>query len=82
MIKKTFYPNYNEVEDWKILDKKIVHSYGDTELPLEVVCVEIGTLDISYPTVFGSTLERTPIVRWMSRDDYRYFKEMRGVVIF
>lgn len=82
MIKKTFYPNYNEVEDWKILDEKIIHSYSDVELPIEVVCVEIGTLDIFYPTAFGSTLERTPIIRWMPKTEYCYFKEKRGVVIF
>lgn len=82
MINKTFYPNYNEVEKWKILDEKVIYSYSDVELPIEIVCVEIGILDVFSPSVFGNTMERTPIVRWMPKTEYHYFKEKRGVVIF
>ena len=82
MVKKFFDPVYKNVENWTLLDTKTFNFYSEEETPFEAVCVEIGTLTILYPTAFGNTIEKTPIIRWITKVEYEALKRNSGVVIF
>lgn len=83
MTKKVYYdPSFLPVENWKILEEKTFHFLSDEETPFSAVCLEIGTLTTFKPTVFGNTLEKTPIIRWITKTEYEALKKNSGVVIF
>ena len=71
------YNDFLKVEDWKILETMICRYYNEDETPFEVVCVEIGTLNIFKTNINGCHLEKYPIIRWISRSQYEILKKNR-----
>lgn len=83
MTKKIYYdPSFLPIENWKILEEKTFHYYSEEESPFNAVLVEIGTLTTLKPTVFGSTIEKTPITRWITKTEYKALRRNSGIVIF
>lgn len=61
------YPIYRDVENWIIIDEKIIHDFGDLNEEILVVNVLIGTLHLNN--------RRTPITRWMTKSAFHSYKE-------
>lgn len=76
-------PVYRDIHDWAILDERTIHDFSESENPINVVEVLIGTLH--YETVdFNQHYEerRTPIIRWLTRNEYEYLCANEGTVIW
>lgn len=81
MIK--YYPNSWEIENWKILDTKIIHNYDEKETPIEIVNVQIGTLeriDMQFNNNF--TRDDYIITRWITKNEYNHLKQNSGIIIW
>lgn len=74
--------DYLPIEDWKIVDKRTFHFYDENETSLEAICVEIGVMNSFNSTISGTSLVKTPIIRWISEAQYNNLKKNSGVVIF
>ena len=73
---KNFYPIYRDVSDWAILDEKVIHDFTLTERPITIVLVLIGTLHYEEKDFNGMIAQkRTPIMRWMTKKEFRSFNE-------
>lgn len=76
-------PIYRDIHDWAILDERIIHDFSENETPIQIVEVLIGTLH--YESVdFNQHYEerRTPIIRWLTRNEYEYLCANEGTVIW
>ena len=76
-------PVYRDIHDWAILDERVIHDFSENETPIQVVEVLIGTLH--YESVdFNQHYEerRTPIIRWLTRNEYDYLCANEGTVIW
>lgn len=69
-------------EKWKVLDVRYARSFDEYESPFEIVNVQIGDLLVYKTTITGAKIEKLPITRWMTKNQYVRFKENTGVVIF
>lgn len=80
---KNYRPIYRDIKDWAILDECTIHDFSETEKPIQIVELLIGTLH--YETVdFNQRYEerRTPIIRWLTRTEYEYLRANEGTVIW
>ena len=80
---KNYYPIYRDIKDWAILDSITIHDFTETEHPIEVVELLIGTLH--YQSVdFNQHYEekRTPIIRWLTKKQYEYLLNKNSEVIW
>ena len=77
-----YYIDYLNVEDWKILDTKICRFFNDEETPFEAFQVEIGTKTTYSNDVKGKAVDKTAVIRWISRAQYENLKKNSGVIIF
>ena len=80
---KNLRPIYRDIKDWAILDEQIIHDYTESESPISVIEVLIGTLH--YESVdFNQhyTEARTPIIRWITRKQYEYLQQYEGTIIW
>lgn len=76
-------PIYRDIKDWAILDERTVYDFSENENPIGIVEVLIGTLH--YEQVdFNQhyTERRTPIIRWITRNEYDYLRANEGTVIW
>lgn len=74
-------PEYLNVEDWTVLEERIIHDFSDR--PIEVVQVLIGTLHYDSVDFHQHyTSNETPIIRWISRNQYKYLLANAGKVIW
>lgn len=80
---KNHYPIFRDVKDWAILDTQIIHDFSPAENPIEIVLVLIGTLHYESIGLFNKyESHRTPITRWITKEQYDYFLKNEGVVIW
>lgn len=76
-------PVYRDIKDWAILDERTIHDFSDSENSIEVVEVLIGTLHYEYIGINQRYEERrTPIIRWITRNEYDYLRANEGTVIW
>lgn len=80
---KKYRPIYRDVHDWAILEERVIHDFSENETPIQVVEVLIGTLHFD-SIDFNMHYEerRTPIIRWLTRNEYDYLRANEGVVIW
>lgn len=80
---KKYRPIYRDVHDWAILEERIIHDFSENETPIQVVEVLIGTLHFD-SIDFNMHYEerRTPIIRWLTRNEYDYLRANEGTVIW
>lgn len=80
---KKYRPIYRDVHDWAILEERIIHDFSENETPIQVVEVLIGTLHFD-SIDFNMHYEerRTPIIRWLTRNEYDYLRANEGAVIW
>lgn len=69
-------------EKWKVLDVRYARSFDEYESSFEIVNVQIGELWVYKTTITGVKIEKLPITRWITKNEYVRFKENTGVVIF
>lgn len=77
---KNLQPLYRDVQNWVILDSKVIHDFSESENPINVVKVLIGKLlyeDIGISHEYEQF--RTPIIRWMS---LRRYEQLLSQAIF
>lgn len=76
-------PIYRDIKDWAILDERTVYDFSENENPIGVVEVLIGTLHYERLD-FNQHYEerRTPIIRWITRNEYDYLRANEGTVIW
>jgi len=82
-MKKNYRPIYRDIKDWAILDEQIIHDYTKDENPILVVELLIGTLhyeSIDFNQHYVE--ERTPIIRWISWNEYNRLRQNEGTVIW
>ena len=80
---KNYRPIYRDVEDWAVLDTRTIHDFTESENPIEVVEVLIGTLhyeDIDFNQHYHES--RTPIIRWITKKQYSHFLANAKTVIW
>ena len=80
---KNMYPIYRNINDWAILETRIIHNYDECETPIEIVLVLVGTLH--YEGVDFNHLpenKRTPIIRWITRKEYNRLMEYEGEIVW
>ena len=76
-------PVYRDVKDWAILDERTIHDFSDSENSIKVVEVLIGTLHYEYLSINQHYEERrTPIIRWITRNEYDYLRANEGTIIW
>lgn len=81
---ENMHSSFKDVSDWTIISEKIIHDYSENETPIEIVEVEIGTLDIEeldFPHQHYS-IRHMPITRWISRKEYEYLRMNAGTIIW
>lgn len=76
-------PIYRDIKDWAILDERTVYDFSENENPIGIVEVLIGTLHYERLD-FNQHYEerRTPIIRWITRNEYDYLRANEGTVIW
>jgi len=72
---ENFYPVYEKVENWSVIDSRTIHDFTENEHPFEAVNVKIGNL------VYDDN-HTSPITRWITRNEYEYFLNNAGIVIW
>lgn len=72
---ENFYPVYEKVEDWSILDRMTVHDFNENEHTFEAINVQIGNL-------IYDDKHTSPITRWIPRKDYECLLEQSGMVVW
>jgi len=76
-------PIYRDIKDWAILDERTIHDFSTYENPIDIVEVLIGTLHYEVVDFNQHYSEkRTPIIRWITRKQYDYFRQNEGIVIW
>lgn len=77
------FPEYRHVDNWQVLEQMTIHAYDDSETPIEVVKVEIGTV-YQYNLGMGWSYSATsyPIIRWLTKKEYEHFKGKDSVVVW
>ena len=76
MDKYRIWPMYRDVSNWVILNKVIIHDFGDLEMEIPVVNVLIGTLHYDRIGLDGKIEHcRTPITRWMTIKQFHFYNE-------
>ena len=80
---KNYRPIYRDIKDWAVLDERTIHDFSEIEKPIEIVELLIGTLHYEYLS-FNQHYEerRTPIIRWLTRNEYDYLCANEGTVIW
>ena len=80
---KNYRPIYRDVKDWAVLEERTIHDFSETERPIPIVELLIGTLHYEYID-FNQHYEerRTPIIRWLTRAEYDYLRANEGTVIW
>lgn len=80
---KNLRPIYRDIKDWAILDEQTIHDYTENENPISILEVLIGTLHyekVDFNQHYSE--KRTPIIRWITRNQYDYLRQNEGVVIW
>ena len=76
-------PIYRDIKDWAILDERTIYDFSENENPIGVVEVLIGTLHYEQVDFNQHYIERrTPIIRWITRNEYDYLCANEGTVIW
>lgn len=76
-------PIYRDIDDWVILETKIINDYSENENPIEAVSLLIGTLHYEELDFNHHYIEsRTPIIRWMTTSQYKTLLKNSGVIIW
>lgn len=81
MIK--MFPRYDDVENWQVLETRTIHAYNTDETPIDVVKVQIGSLercDVGLGWHF-STLTY-PIIRWITKAEYDRLVKQEDTIIW
>ena len=76
-------PIYRDIRDWAILEERTIHDFSEFEKPINVVEVLIGTLhyeNVDFNQRYSE--HRTPIIRWLTRNEYDYLCANEGTVIW
>lgn len=80
---KNLYPIYHDIKDWEVLETITVHDFSCPPKPIVAVKVLIGILiDENIDINQHYLANKTPIIRWLSQDQYLYLKEHEGTVIW
>ena len=76
--------SFKDIKDWEVLSSKIIYDFSDDENPIEVIEVEIGTLYRDEIDVSGTHYSETasPIIRWISRDEYNILRAHEGMIVW
>ena len=76
-------PIYRDIKDWGILDTKIINDYTEDKNPIKIVELLIGTLHYEQIGLNQHYEERrTPIIRWLTWNEYNRLKQNAGTVIW
>lgn len=78
------FPIYKDIRDWLPLESRIIHAYDEDETPIVVIKFQIGELvnyDITNFCNKCSTVI-SPIIRWVTKNEYTRLKENEGVIIW
>ncbi len=67
---------YKDIEDWEVLETKIIHDFTEDEIPFSVVKVKIGNI------YNGTENSPYPIIRWISTNEYYNLRKNAGIVIW
>lgn len=70
------------VEDWSLIERREFHHYDKDETPFMACLVQIGEYVDFDADINVNVAPTRPIVRWMTYEQYRYFKNNSGVMIF
>ena len=76
-------PVYRDIHDWAILDERVIHDFSENEAPIQVVEVLIGTLhyeSVDFNQHYSE--HRTPIIRWLTRNESGSLCANEGTVIW
>lgn len=74
---------YNDICDWTILEKRIIHDYTETEKPIKVIKVRIGTLICETIDINSHyTKNEMPIIRWITHNEYAHLLANAGTIIW
>ena len=76
------YSDFWKVEDWQAIEYKECHFFSKDESAFWAVNVQIGELTIYKTDINGSKLEKMPITRWITVDEWNRLLKNAGVVIF
>lgn len=76
------YSDFWAVEDWKAIEYKECRFYGDNEEAFWAANVQIGELTSYKTDINGAKLEKMPITRWITVNEWNRLLKNAGVVIF
>lgn len=74
--------DYYKVEDFVVLDEKVFHHYNEDETTFFAVKLQIGDVLTYKMGSHGVEVEKSPIIRWVSRNEYNRLIKNSGVIIF
>ena len=76
-------PNYYDIENWIILDTRIIHMYNDDETPIPIFKVKIGTLDIEEVDINSHYNQKNfDIIRWITKVEFDRLIHGAGIIIW
>ena len=75
-------PTYYNVENFEIVDERTFHFYNDEETPFVAVQIIIGKNSAYNVRGTGVDIIETPIIRWISKNEYNRLLEGSGTIIF
>ena len=76
------YSDFWKVEDWQILETKKCYSFNEGETAFNAVNVQVGILTVYKTNINGAVIEKIPITRWITENEYLRLSKYTGVVIF
>lgn len=69
-------------EKWRILHETECHFYDEENTSFFAVGVETGLIITYASTICGAKIERTPIIHWMTLNEYNRLTKNSGDIIF
>jgi len=78
-----FRPNFYDIDNWIILDTKVVNMYNEDATPFIAMKMKVGDLDAEEISINNAYSKNSfPIIRWITKKEFDRLKAGAGVIIW
>lgn len=76
-------PNYFDINDWIIMDTRVLHMFDENETPFYVMKIKIGTLDVEEIDINNHYKKKSfDIIRWINKAEFDRLRANAGVIVW
>lgn len=76
-------PNYFDINDWIIMDTKVLHMFDENETPFYAMKIKIGTLDVEEIDINNHYKKKSfDIIRWINKSEFDRLRTNAGVIVW